>query len=128
VDLDDANRLAGVGAAATDSDPAKIFDQHWAEHAIAEALRLTQERLCSTQRAAAWAVFSRRLLEHGESARNYRALAAEFAFDKPSQAAIAFNTAKRVFRRKLLDVLVEYGATDDDIHAAVSDLKNIFQN
>jgi DNA-directed RNA polymerase specialized sigma24 family protein len=120
-------RSENVSASAI-SDPAVLFERHWAEHAIAEALRLTEERLCTTNRAAAWEVFSRRLLEQGEAARSHQALTDEFGFEKPSQAAIALNTAKRIFRRKLNDVLIEFGATSQDITAAIAELKNIFQN
>ncbi|MBC8106586.1 MAG: sigma-70 family RNA polymerase sigma factor [Anaerolineae bacterium] len=115
-------------AAPATSDPAVLFERHWAEHAIAEALRLTKERLCATNRAAAWEVFSRRLLEQGEAARSYQVLTNEFGFEKPSQAAIALNTAKRIFRRKLNDVLIEFGATHQDLGVALAELRNIFQN
>lgn len=109
------------------SDPAVLFERHWAEHAIAEALRLTKERLYTTNRAAAWEVFSRRLLEQDGAARSYQHLTNEFGFEKPSQAAIALNTAKRIFRRKLADVLIEFGASHQDLGAALAELRNIFQ-
>src|SRR5688572_6490869 len=122
-----AGTLGDSHLAPTCNDPSLLFDRHWAEHAIAEALRLTRERLYATRRGPAWEVFSRRLLVQGEDARDYRALASEFGFEKPSQAAVALNTAKRIFRRKLADVLVEFGATEGDLNAAIDELKIIFQ-
>jgi DNA-directed RNA polymerase specialized sigma24 family protein len=109
-------------------DPAVQFSRNWAQLAIDEALRRTQERLDTTGRGVAWAVFSRRLLEPGATPPSYEALAREFAFETPIQASIALKTVKRIFRRKLQDVLAEFGTTEPDLDEAIAELKRIFQN
>ncbi|CAN5525306.1 hypothetical protein BH09PLA1_BH09PLA1_23200 [soil metagenome] len=120
--------LPELFAAPSASDPMVMFDRHWAEHAIARALELTKRELYLTKRGTAWEVFKRRYLDTGQAARSYKALATEFAFERPTQAGIAINAAKRVFRRKLKDVLIEYGSSEAEMTAAIGELKNIFRN
>jgi hypothetical protein len=68
------------------------------------------------------------LLEPNAADRSYATLAKLFHFEKPSQATAALRVAKRVFRRKLKDVLIEFGAIEGDLDAKVTELKKIFEN
>lgn len=121
------DHAATIDTAASLVDPATTLERSWAEQALEAALTRTKDRLCATKRGPAWAVFSRRFLEPHARPRDYRSLTAEFAFDTPKQAAMALRTAKRVFRAKLSEVLIEFGTRKSGLPAAISELRKNFQ-
>jgi DNA-directed RNA polymerase specialized sigma24 family protein len=107
-------------------DPARIFDRLWGEHVMAEALERTRVRLVTTNRAAVWEVFNRRMLDHS-SGSDYQELALEFGFANPTQASSALLTAKRIFSRQLRTILGEYGGQNANVEEELHDLKKIFE-
>jgi len=109
-----------------DSDPTIHFDRMWAEQAINEALERTRQRLIATNRAAVWEVLSRRMLDP-TSTEPYETLAPLLGFGSWVRASSALGTAKRVFARKLRDVLSEYAGEHADLAEEIRDLKIIFE-
>ena len=112
----------------TRGEPATAFDLAWAQSVVREALDRTRRKLTETKREVMWSAFSSRLLrEGGEDAPipSYAELVTTYGFDSPVQAANAMITAKRVFARKLRDVLLEYAGPDADPTDELADLRRI---
>lgn len=117
-DHPDAVRCAG--------DPSTGFDAAWARQVLAEVMRRMRAWCERTGQLAAWRVFQARILGpvlDGDAAVDYKALVSELGFASPAQATNRLLTAKRMFRRLLMEVVRETVTDESQVEAEIADLK-----
>ena len=108
-------------------DPATDFDVAWARETIGEAIRRTRQECHESGRQDIWAVLSGRLLGPAlEGARvvAYEEVATALRIDV-RQSANLLTTGKRMFQRKLRDVVCLYATDDREIGQEIADVQRI---
>lgn len=106
----------------------KAYDKTWAHQVILAAVERTQAELTGSDRAAYWSMFDIRVVQpilNGIAPPPYEELVGQLGFDSPSKASNALLTAKRIFARKLQEVVGEYVETEDEIDDELRELQAI---
>jgi DNA-directed RNA polymerase specialized sigma24 family protein len=110
---------------APNADAAAQFERAWAKSAVAEAIVRTLRHCERTGRMDVWHVFHRRLVmpaADGTRVAAYEDLVREFGLRTPHQAANLLISAKRLFARKLEQVVLEEAGPGADVDEELSDL------
>jgi RNA polymerase sigma-70 factor (ECF subfamily) len=107
--------------------PIDKTDVAWAQAAINAALLNMRHECEASQRTDIWGVFEGRVLSavlEEKPETDYQALIERFGFASPSQAFNTLNTAKRIFKRHLRQVIAEYSRDDREIEEELRELKD----
>lgn len=114
--------------ASRQGDPAEQFDRTWARSVLTEALARAR-RYCETHdRLDMWRVFELRLVApaaDGVRPVPYAEMVRLLGLQAPSQAAGLLVSAKRLFHRKLAEVLCEVLGSEADLESELRDLVRI---
>jgi RNA polymerase sigma-70 factor (ECF subfamily) len=119
-----------IDTAAPDHLPEESFDIAWARQLLAEAVDRMRLECTSIARADIWGVFEGQVLVPtlGEGVPiPYDELVSRYGFASPSQASNVLVTAKRMFKRKLREVISEYETDEAAIDAEIADLREILR-
>lgn len=114
--------------ASTNSDPATMFDRMWAESVLQAALQQTQAHCVRKGREAQWRAFEYRIVHgHRPDASCYQEIIAQFGFKGLVEAGNAITTCKRLFRRRLQQVLSDFSPVDEpEFKEQIAELFTIF--
>jgi hypothetical protein len=108
--------------------PLEAFEAHWGRSVVTEAVSRLYLHCEKHHRMDLWQVFEGRILSpaaDGVPPVPYKQLVKRFAFASPAQAANAAFAAKRIFSRKLLEVLSEHAGPNPDLNEELADLRKI---
>jgi len=106
--------------------PIDQTDVAWAQAAINAALINMRHECEAANRTDIWGVFEGRVLSailEEKPETDYQALIERFGFGSPSQAFNTLNTAKRMFKRHLREVIAEYSRDDREVEEELTELK-----
>ena len=106
--------------------PIDQTDVAWAQAAINAALLNMRHECDRSKRTDIWGVFEGRVLSailEDKPETGYQALIERFGFGSPSQAFNTLNTAKRMFKRHLRQVIAEYSRDDREVEEELRELK-----
>jgi len=104
------------------------FNVAWAQQVLAETLDRMQAECRVNARLAVWQLFECRFLDptlDGGVPPAYGELLDRFGFKSPSQASNVLITAKRMFRRILVDVVSDTLEENDNVDAEIAELLHI---
>ena len=124
--LDEAPDLA-----MTDDRSHRLFDLDWARQTLVLAVERMKAECDAKGRRDLWEVFSCRVLDPAldrTPAPSYEALVERFGFRSPSQASNCLVTAKRMFRRALVEVVRDTVASEDRVEEELANLRAILSD
>jgi hypothetical protein len=104
------------------------FEAEWARSVVAEAVARTFHYCERRRRDDLWQVLRCRVVDpaaDGAPAPSYKELVERFGYATPAQAANALLAAKRIFIRKLNEVLLEQAGEGADAAEELNDLREI---
>lgn len=123
VSLDDVPDLAVSGAPFH-----QALDLEWARQIMALAIERMRKECDEKGRNDLWEVFTCRVLEPALEQTplpSYESLVQRFGFESPTQASNLLITAKRMFRRALVDTVRDTVADESQVEEEIRDLKAI---
>lgn len=109
--------LAGGDLVGRSEDPTRRFESELARRIIESTLGRVEAWCAQTGQRSAWELLRLQVVEptlHNAPRVAYADLIERLGIESPVQAASLLQTAKRIFKRQLRDVLGEYGFCPDD--------------
>lgn len=119
--------VLSVGQTHAADDHAMVYDVEWARQLVATALERMETECRVTGSLRIWRVFAARVVDpilRGHQPVPYDRLAGELAFEGPAQAGNALTTGKRMFRRILGALVLEYVQTQEE---ADEEIRHLFE-
>lgn len=129
-----AGQVVSLDASAIDApaddepDVSAIFEIELARQIVTTTLARMQADCAAKDSDSTWELFRVQVVDptlNGTERVPYAQLVDRLGFESPSQAANALSTAKRMFRRHLADVLLEYQFDAKDLEQDVGELMQI---
>ena len=118
---------AAYGVPSRGVSPPEAFEIAWAREVLEEVSRRMKAECMAKGRADIWVVFEcrtlRPILDRTEPL-DYEEVVKRFGYRSPLQAWNVLMTAKRMYRRLLLEVVAEY-AGPEHVEAEVAELREI---
>jgi DNA-directed RNA polymerase specialized sigma24 family protein len=117
-----------LAAIASDNDPTRTFGIRWAQQTINETLRRMRKTCESERLEHVWRVFELRIVGPMLAAADpprYEDVVQELGFESPSQACNALVTAKRIFKRTLVQVVRDTVDSDRETDAEIRELRKM---
>lgn len=108
--------------------PADTYDRVWAQTVLAEAARRMQVECLQGQRDDVWGLFEERLLRpalEGTPPGDYEELVGRLRVASPTSAYNLLVTGKRMFARRLAEVIGEYAGEPQEVAREVRELHAI---
>lgn len=115
-------------AVSDDGGCSDAYDVAWAREVLSEATRRMKVACETSDRLKVWLVFERRVLKptlEGTETPPYSDVVADLDFSSPSKASNALETAKRMYRRHLREVVYEYAGSDASVDEEIRELRRI---
>jgi hypothetical protein len=109
-------------------EPVAAFEREWAKAVLQEAVQRTYDHYRRRDRDDLWQVLRCRVVDpaaDGAPVPPSKERVERFGFATPSEASNALIAAKRMFMRKLADVLAEHAGPGADVGDELADLKRI---
>lgn len=109
----------------------KSFDVSWARRVISETIRLMQEECREKKRQDIWNVFECRIMNpllNDVPPTDYDTMVKTFDIKSPAQASDLLITAKRMFKRVLMEVVRNTVDNEQDVEREIQHLKQILSN
>lgn len=110
------------------AEASAVFEVELARQIVTTTLARMQEDCAAKGADSTWELFRVQVVAttlEGTDRVPYAQLVQKLGFESPSQAANALGTAKRMFRRHLAEVLLEYQFDADDLEQDVGELMRI---
>jgi hypothetical protein len=123
-----SDSATGEMAPAVEADPLHAFEGEWAKSVLQEAVTRTYDYCQRRGRDDLWQVLKSRVIDpaaDGVRRPSYKELVRRFGFATPAHAANALLTARRIFVRKLNEVLADHALEGADVADELADLKRI---